>query len=238
MILFIPLLLAGINANAQIGISRDGKLQGMRFNYHYMEFYFTELIDETEKLPKYLPKTKTITRIKYDMKYDRLEETWSIDSAHCGIITLEYNTSGQLLKIIHKFGPNSSPQIIDLEYDGNRLSSILQNRFKYNENGHLSKIVRRDHEYIFTWGSRSNIPLSIKHYDEGELVSSSSYQVSQDGLTIGNWYVMDKNGHVIKQSQEYYENKFDENENLIQRLVYEKRDIGKYYTSGKVFEYK
>ena len=159
------------------------------------------------------------------------------------------------------------------EYEDGRLVEIKVKSFigsdtsyrgaikvKYNANGVVSKILIRDSgpdEVRVKWNPQGFLS-QIQKYKNGEPYGSSlwpstvSYQVSQNGKSIieisgskRNQITKDEHGAAKRYKDEYYENKYDEDGNLIQQIkyriiggekVYESR--GGLYKGGCSFEYE
>lgn len=159
------------------------------------------------------------------------------------------------------------------EYEDGRLIEIKEKSFvgsdtsyrgaikiKYNANGVVSKILIRDSgpdEVRVKWNPQGFLS-QIQKYKNGEPYGSSlypstvSYQVTQNGKSIieisgskRNQITKDEHGAAKRYKDEYYENKYNEDGNLIQQItyriiggekVYESR--GGLYKGGCSFEYE
>lgn len=160
------------------------------------------------------------------------------------------------------------------EYEDGRLVEIKKNSFgsdtsyrgaikiKYNANGVVSKILIREQdlepdEVRVKWNPQGFLS-QIQKYKNGEpyrnsiFPSTVSYQVTQNGKSImeisgskRNQITKDEHGAAKRYKDEYYENKYDEDGNLIQQILY--RIIGGemvyesrwgFYKGGCSFEYE
>lgn len=111
----IATLFIGINATAQIGITRNGKIHleytevfSDGLGYLNTAFVFNEFyndIHEWQSIAKYKPKTKKITIKKKVVEYDAFYEKW-VKCMYCDIssytITISYNRFGDVDSIITK----------------------------------------------------------------------------------------------------------------------------------------
>ena len=219
----IATLFIGINATAQIGITRNGKIHleytevfSDRLGYLNTAFIFNEFynnLHEWQSIAKYKPKTKKITIKKKFVEYDAFYEKWvkriegDISSY---TITISYNRFGDVDSIITKAYDEFLEKYINYHkiryyYDNKyRIERIRTGKdngwdegldFKYNDNGELTKArdIWSDQIYLFEWTS------------EGLLYKISEYE--KDGSIkpiVGvNW-----EGHHVQSFYNYNTGKY------------------------------
>ena len=176
----LALLLAGVTANAQLGITRDGQLRTCKI-HKYTEYMVPALLSPCydEDGIKYLPHTKSVTRVRYDIKYDHTNEEWEQKKDYSEYKVVRYDTTGKITDIsYYENGSISYKNTIYFIYEGNRLSEIQgcfpdHIKLKYDNRGFLNRILykeadrisTRDWECQLTWGTQANYPLNVKFFN-------------------------------------------------------------------------
>lgn len=264
-ITLMALLFAGICANAQIGITRDGtpRLLNWKYSYHSDYEYFWGIHKFDYPIPKYLPKTQKVTVYVTGTKYDHFNEEWEGGNNYreYNIFTMTFDSLGHISYIIKIYNDT-----LFFTYNGNRISRIFDNKEQYgrdyklfyDNNGYLSKLKNKyGGEYHFTWTQKGTIS-QITPFVDGQKKTAifTPSQVMNNGrkyiiqgddsrLTIerdakgGLIHYVDywiKEGYI--RYEYYYDNRYDEHGNLIEQLRYTKKDLGKYYENGHHFRYE
>lgn len=160
------------------------------------------------------------------------------------IETYEF-VKGKINKIEMKFLDDSNRLLFRYDNNGNlktAFSGEFQWDFIYSPKGVISQIRKLESGY-----ERYASPYIFKYTTNGY-----SIIIKKDSDQDKYYWQIDKHGNSIKYTspttppslpnkefeQQYYENTYDENSNLIKRLHYDMRDVGKYYTEGTEIEYE
>lgn len=130
--------------------------------------------------------------------------------------------------------------------------------FQYDSTGELKRVIKDDSEWHIALQSNDSI-ISIREFENGNETKSSPrvFQISQNGkkLSYFNEYENDSiqwikdehgfttmyyyyNTYNTKPNVYYFENEYDKNGNIIRRLEYEMKDVGKWYKEGFIFDYE
>lgn len=258
-ITLMALLFAGINANAQIGISHDGipRLFNWKYSYYSDYKYMLGLNDFDYPIPKYLPTTKKVTVYIQDLRYDQFNEEWKKDGVESGIFTITFDSYGHISSITRMI----YKETLFFTYDGVRITRIFDNegdyKLFYDNNGYLSKIKNKyGLEYHFTWTPKGTIsqitpyvngnkkiailtPSQVMNNGRKYIVQWGDFRITVERDTKGgliHYVCITKEGRIDKDY--YYENRYDEQGNLVEQLRYVKKDLGKYYEECHRFRYE
>ena len=213
-------------------------------------------------LPTVKPKTKSVIIKKRRIDYDHINDKW-VTEVKYKEYKIVYDTIG-LIKEIY-WGETSDTiksydRVLAFVYEKGNLVKIMKSDWgchnlydylaiKYNQKGVVSKIVENHSPYIcearVLWNSQGFLS-QYKIFKDGDpWLSTVSYQFSQNGRnileTIGDekhQIIVDKNGAAERYGKEYYENTYDDNNNLIQQVQYKLSGGERYYIIGCRFEYQ
>lgn len=247
------LLLAGYSVKAQLGITRDGKLQNVtaspcRFHYDVWA-------------PKYLPKTKTVKIKVSSLEYDILTDEWK--SAGKDDVILHYDSTGNIYSV--EF-PDTEYYSGAGEIKEGRITEMAGFLLKYDQNGYLSKMIMIDGTYQgvwrVKWTSQGYLSTKKKEYEgaykyvitqNGRYVEEIKFYGESDEVTHKHIYSYDSHGVLTKciywahekdprkQRIVFYDNKYNDNGNLIQHIPYRIVDGEKEhsrYDYGHLYEYE
>lgn len=263
----VVLFFAGVSANAQIGITRDGKVQNIVGGVSPFRYIFSWEFPRDIIIPSYLPNTKTITIKRCKIKYSEFTEEWEDGEAF--FIRIFYDASGKitLIKYYHSYCDykvseekfEKTDDTISLTYKGNKINMIsTRNGYyacKYDDNGYMKKIVCGNNAYAqIAWASQGYMS-EIKTYDRDGFISGGYYKYifSLKGrnfeelfyrgkeLFRKETYNYDSHGIIVKKSGEYgtgyFDNTYDDNGNTTQQLHYIFREREKKYIDSYRYEY-
>ncbi len=200
-------LFAGIVANAQIGVTRDGRL---RMPYYGLAFHNSFDIGTPPRswdypFPVCQPHTRSITITEKELEYNQFTEEWEIHG-HGSRYLIIFDTLGNMVEsFMYELGINTDGTFYHnvekghnvFTYDNNRIVKITKVdeygeqdlfAFKYDKNGNVVKILQNGDdviEYRIVWYSKDYVS-SITAYQKGNLYEACSinYQIVRNGQNL------------------------------------------------------
>ena len=262
IITLIAFLFAVISVNAQLEISRDGRLTGYSYlslSYNGPGDYFLHKSSSRNlKVPTYIKHTKSVKVTISTYEYDHFDDLWkkvSFGGYKYKIEWLfEFDSTGLLKEITE-----DNDDIYKLSYENGKMKTIgswdvSRNNWyyiikcNYDKTGHLSKTstgVSENHIFWTPQGELSRIEVyregyrkEVKNFKITPTAKGKRIQRTVSGEPYTYSYEEDKYGCITREGKKYMENQYDENGNLIFQATYELRDLGKYYTLKVQFEYE
>lgn len=234
LITFLAVLLfAGVSANAQIGVSRDGKLLMPYYDNIFSNPFDINKIYSYDSwdmiLPKYLPKTRAIKMTRKYLKYNEFTEDWEYDSDESEY-KIVFDTAGRIIEsfvYIWNFEEEKGHNVFT--YENNRIVRITNIErgmtednfyekdvfaFKYDNSGNLFRILQNGetmYEYRVFWYSQNYIS-NIKSYKEGNEYESENYKITKNGNTLvikkangsPNYIYVDTHGIRTREDWQYH----------------------------------
>ncbi|MBR5092217.1 MAG: hypothetical protein IKX32_01925 [Bacteroidales bacterium] len=212
IIVLAVLLFAGVSANAQIGVTRNGRLTmpyyGIVGHNTFDKFTFGFIDSWDEPFPIYLPRTRSIMMTEKEIEYNHFTEEWELKDGQDFRYLIIFDTTGKIIEsYLYELGINSEGIIYFnsekghniFTYEDNRIVKITSIKsiggeefeedlfvFKYDNNGNLVRILQNGEvveEYRVTWYSQDYVS-SITNYIKGDLHGSKKYQITKNGKTF------------------------------------------------------
>lgn len=258
--ILIAIMFFSFNANAQLGVTREGKIKHIVTGVSPW-FYVCDSHYYLNYIPKYQPKLKYVT-IKAKLMRDRgYYDSWSSEFFY--EYRIHFDTLGNIVEIKKWDDDERDDGVTRFSYKEGKVIEVSNNyhyyrlfSFKYDDNGHLSKILSGGSMLRTTWTPQGFL-YTAKKYEDDHLCSwfNKKYIYSQNGRVIEEmdlkkdntvlykrFIYKDSHGVTTKIIRGsvifYYENKYDESGNLFQHLEYKMVDGEKYYEEGWQYEYE
>ena len=263
IIITVVLMFSGFNANAQLGVTREGKIKHLVTGVSpwYFDSYNLNFV------PKYQTKLKQVTIKTKRMEYREFDDSWVNEWFF--EYKIHFDELGNIVKIAewskeaygkeYPIDHDNMYGITNFSYKEGKVILVEGSgiySFKYDNNGYLSKIVG-GRTLRTTWTPQGFL-YTAKEYEGDHLrswfESNIKYLYSQNGHVIEKIYLKNDNtffktdiiykdphGVMTKNVQSdiyYYENNYDESGDLFQHLEYKMVDGEKLYKIGWQYEYE
>lgn len=217
--------------------------------------------------PVYIPGAKSVIKSRQQIYYDRTEDSWYYGRQVVSY-KIYFDSVGRVVKSCRlAFDGVTESDYYVFTYANSLLKKILKEdimneypifSFYYDSAGVLKRVINDNNEWHLSYQFGDSI-IYIREFVNGNEMKPSPivFNISQYGkvLTYSNEYtndsikwIRDEHGFTTMYCSYdktdtipdviYFENEYDKDGNIISRLEYEMKDVGKWYKRGYVFDYE